>query len=447
MSYVRAKMINGHGPYYYEVRSEREGKNVRQVYIRYLGTSAPVRGADGEWVPTSEIGAGPEPVVPKKLESIEHGGVMLERQEDFSNGSRLYVEPGVDPEDVSQLRDSFERLPPRMQNDTPAIQVFGGQAEKQGFYVGGKHFDTWGHWDARSKAIRVWTGSKGDTSSIRRTNTPERADSLLAHEVTHATFDRYSKRYGDMEEEARPGSDEVEKDFKAKRETIDRKYAPKLKEKEDRLETASRNLGERRSAFLADSGQNTERADRLHGELESAKKARSRAQADYTRAHNQRDKERSAYTHAKTDEEYYNRKRKNLDAAIDKEGPSMRAWVDFFKASEKEGGLTPYSNSYLESGERSLGGRFHNENLAEATSIWYTVPHRVYMAKSVRTPDSESTVRILPGGVAQRATPHQVAEAYPETHAAYFRFMDTESEGHVVRLKNRPRGWTEKGAA
>jgi hypothetical protein len=32
-------MINGSGPYYYEVKSVREGKTVRQVHIRYIGTS------------------------------------------------------------------------------------------------------------------------------------------------------------------------------------------------------------------------------------------------------------------------------------------------------------------------------------------------------------------------------------------------------------------------
>jgi len=37
MSYVRSKMINGYGPYYYEVRSVREGDKVRQIHIRYLG--------------------------------------------------------------------------------------------------------------------------------------------------------------------------------------------------------------------------------------------------------------------------------------------------------------------------------------------------------------------------------------------------------------------------
>lgn len=37
MTYVRSKMINGCGPYYYEVRSVREGKTVRQVFVKYIG--------------------------------------------------------------------------------------------------------------------------------------------------------------------------------------------------------------------------------------------------------------------------------------------------------------------------------------------------------------------------------------------------------------------------
>lgn len=45
MSFVRSKMINGCGPYYYEVRSVREGKTVRQEHIRYIGKAR--EGGDG----------------------------------------------------------------------------------------------------------------------------------------------------------------------------------------------------------------------------------------------------------------------------------------------------------------------------------------------------------------------------------------------------------------
>lgn len=41
MSYVRSKMINGYGPYYYRVKSVREGDHVRQVHIAYLGKNPP----------------------------------------------------------------------------------------------------------------------------------------------------------------------------------------------------------------------------------------------------------------------------------------------------------------------------------------------------------------------------------------------------------------------
>lgn len=436
MSYIRTKMINGNGPYYYEVRSERDGDTVRQIHVQYLGTSAPVRGAGGEWEATSEIG-GAEPVVPKQKETIEYGGATLERQEDFSNGSRFYVEPDVDAEDVSQIRDSFERLPPRMQKDTPSVQIFSGSGK--GFKVGEKEFETWGHWSRSSGAVRVWVGGT-------RTNTPARADALLAHEVTHSTFDRYSGKYGEIEKASRPGPDEVHADFTERRKEIDERYAPKLKEKEERLDAASKIVRERRDTWMADSGQNHERADRLHGELESAKKASSRAQADYTRVYNRRDKERAAYRFDKMEEEYNRRKERNLDSAIDKEGPNMRAWVDFFKASEKEGGLTNYSDAYRTEGVQKVGGSFHNENLAEATSIWYTVPHRVYMAQPTRDPDTGAPLKAgsATPGVTHWTPSSRVASSYPRTHAAYFRLMDTESEGHVVSLKNRPRGWVKE---
>lgn len=37
MAYIISKMINGHGPYYYLVKSERDGDKVKQVHIKYLG--------------------------------------------------------------------------------------------------------------------------------------------------------------------------------------------------------------------------------------------------------------------------------------------------------------------------------------------------------------------------------------------------------------------------
>jgi hypothetical protein len=54
-------MINGYGPYYYEVRSVREGKTVRQEYVRYIGTSP-----DSKVVRSSSEGVVPKPEEPKK---------------------------------------------------------------------------------------------------------------------------------------------------------------------------------------------------------------------------------------------------------------------------------------------------------------------------------------------------------------------------------------------
>jgi len=58
MTYIRSKMINGFGPYYYEVRSVREGKKVRQEYVRYIGRESDLK---------AEVRS--ESVVPKSEES------------------------------------------------------------------------------------------------------------------------------------------------------------------------------------------------------------------------------------------------------------------------------------------------------------------------------------------------------------------------------------------
>jgi hypothetical protein len=56
MSYVRSKMINGHGPYYYRVKSVREGDHVRQVHIAYLGKNPPA-----SEMKDKDLGTTPEP--------------------------------------------------------------------------------------------------------------------------------------------------------------------------------------------------------------------------------------------------------------------------------------------------------------------------------------------------------------------------------------------------
>jgi hypothetical protein len=63
MTYIRSKMVNGCGPYYYEVRSVREGKTVRQEYVRYIGTSpdAGVARSSSEGSSENVVPKSPEP--------------------------------------------------------------------------------------------------------------------------------------------------------------------------------------------------------------------------------------------------------------------------------------------------------------------------------------------------------------------------------------------------
>lgn len=62
MSYVRSKMINGYGPYYYEVESVRDGDKVEQRYIAYLGKNRPSE------TPKSTNPSQPDNIVPNKSE-------------------------------------------------------------------------------------------------------------------------------------------------------------------------------------------------------------------------------------------------------------------------------------------------------------------------------------------------------------------------------------------
>lgn len=78
MSYIRSKMINGCGPYYYRVESQRVGNRVRQVHIQYLGKTKP------SGITSSPSPSTPEPVVeePKRTSYIQfEDGSAGERKE------------------------------------------------------------------------------------------------------------------------------------------------------------------------------------------------------------------------------------------------------------------------------------------------------------------------------------------------------------------------------
>jgi len=76
LAYVRSKMINGYGPYYYEVEGHWNGKNSSQKVIRYLGrnpeAARSVKG-DGSRAPLAPPGANPGSGQPSSMthETVE----------------------------------------------------------------------------------------------------------------------------------------------------------------------------------------------------------------------------------------------------------------------------------------------------------------------------------------------------------------------------------------
>ncbi len=64
MTYLTVKYIKGN-PYLYEVRSEREGDRVRQVFVRYLGRADTAEGIErrATYVGEEAVSAKPRRVV------------------------------------------------------------------------------------------------------------------------------------------------------------------------------------------------------------------------------------------------------------------------------------------------------------------------------------------------------------------------------------------------
>jgi hypothetical protein len=113
MTYIRSKMINGYGPYFYEVRSVREGKKVRQEFVRYLGISSYTKSRARRVVPKSpepkgylEVEGGEERKELKKWDQIRRERA---RNIAMSTGSSMFQADalartawrmGLDPEKV-----------------------------------------------------------------------------------------------------------------------------------------------------------------------------------------------------------------------------------------------------------------------------------------------------------------------------------------------------------
>ena len=87
MSYIRAKIINGCGPYYYRVRSARQGKKVRQIFVAYIGKS-PDQGTGAR---TDEPRT-PAAEAPKGYLEVQGGG---ERKELKTWDRRRYARAGA----------------------------------------------------------------------------------------------------------------------------------------------------------------------------------------------------------------------------------------------------------------------------------------------------------------------------------------------------------------
>jgi len=392
MTYIRTKEIppgSGHR-YLYEVRSVREGSRVRQLYVRYVG---PVGGSTG--------GAPRPDVVPKEVGppgsaqwQIGDGPVLRSEyvRDIGSEGTRLYVEPGVPPSNVASLTDSFERLPPGIQADVSNVEIYAGKGKE--FSVGTASYAEGGHWYDRSKTIRIFAASAGDVRQFRK------SDHMVAHEAGHATWDRFAKteitpitrRNLELKDLAHKSVDydALVSERQSRVAAIRAAYDP-------RIEAAYSKY--RASSEFPYSGPNRRRVAALQrmetAEIQAIPHVATAGGA-YEKAYER------AYSHILASDPELQRLLKKRHRNT---GP-------FVRASDKEGGLTTYASSYFDAKSPTR----YTENFAEAVRVFYS---------------SE-----LSPGDARAIALHR-----PQTYRAFRRIMDREGRGHAIPLTKKPRDY------
>ena len=126
MSFVRSKMINGCGPYYYEVKSVRKGKKVRQVHIRYIGRNGKTTGVRTSTTPTPVSKT--DALRPKKyyhvIRSERTHEILtkgLEGREEIDEKKHVYV--WDNPESARRYREMLKEDYPNTYFDILEVRV------------------------------------------------------------------------------------------------------------------------------------------------------------------------------------------------------------------------------------------------------------------------------------------------------------------------------------
>src|SRR5947208_964069 len=110
MTYQRVKTIGGR-KYYYRVRSVREGKTVRQIYVAYDGPVDPV----GHGGPKKPARRSKRQARPRPKPNTTVDGVAMDYRGDFANGTPLYSTKNVPQDEIVDVTSSFNRIPAGMQ--------------------------------------------------------------------------------------------------------------------------------------------------------------------------------------------------------------------------------------------------------------------------------------------------------------------------------------------
>lgn len=402
MVYEVVKTIDGR-KYRYRVRSVREGKRVRQVFVSYLGPVDPIYGEGGGFPGFKE-----------------YEGRKIAYYVSLNGGkTHVWVEEGVPSREIDDITASFDRLPPRMQARVREIQVLYGKGEEFETRGGGqavKIREEGGTYHGGSHAIRIFTGGPSDRRWVADFRS---ADYIVSHEAGHAIYGDYQGEEGKLRSAAAHSFDyggrtialRAERD--AATESVRVKYAERVRKAEARLEGAEGSYAANLNSRL-DAPYPSAYRDRLSAERPGLVKERGIAKAALTKIY--RNKERGVKAiplfQDRLEAEYVavqdaaSRKWETLRPA----NAAMRA---FENASFKEQGITEYSDSYR-ADEQMYNSIFYNENFAEAVKVWL----------STAIPETQGA---------------ELAKKNPETFKAWVGVMDREGVGSAIYKERRAR--------
>ena len=339
----------------------------------------------------------PKPKIPRRIQSDITGETLkLQSKIGDLKTTKLYITTkNIPQEEITNITNAFQKLPQGVQNEIKQIDIHAKPGAM--FKVGTKEFKCSGDWNDTTKKIRIFT----DETIKNKINPFFFAEDVMTHEAGHALFLKLTKQRTEEEKilkDKMPKNlftklyDEYQKSNEIKWKEIHDEYDPKIS---TLINEEMKISDEKINAVMRDDYKEK-------SELDKKYKATRRKRAKLSKKMNKELEEKLIDSPMMQAEE-------DVDKKAAKIAPTTSALSSFMLATNDEGGITNYSDSYVRSKKPSA----HTENFSECMKIWYS-------------------------GLITIEESNMFKQDFPKTYKAFRALIEPETQGHYVTFNYKP---------